>query len=362
MRMNQSDLAAVVGVTRQAISAFEQGEKFPDPDTMASISRALAQPIGFFTMTEPDSFGEFSTRFFRAFGPDTKRRNLACDVLARWFAQTAFYIDRSVNYPPLDLPSVSPSSADGSYGDDEIEDIADGCRRHWGLGSGPISNVVSLMENRGVILTRIHMIGERIDAFSFWNGQRAFVFLASDDVSPVRARFDAAHELGHLLMHRWVDQNDLEDGKLLNRIEREANKFAGALLLPRASFSSEVYTTRLSAFIDLKLRWKVAIQAMVYRCKNLELFDDDQVTNLYKQISARKWKSKEPLDDSPGIPLEEPRLLARALKMMLDGGVKQPDQVPIELGLSNLIVEQLCGVSAGRLAPNFLGGAVVTLK
>jgi Zn-dependent peptidase ImmA (M78 family) len=90
----------------------------------------------------------------------------------------------------------------------------------------------------------------------------------------------------------------------LKQIEREANRFAGAFfLLPQTSFTNEVHTTRLDAFIELKRRWKVAIQAMVYRCKNLEIFDEYQITNLYIQISRRKWKTKEPLDDVlPYIP------------------------------------------------------------
>ena len=76
------------------------------------------------------------------------------------------------------------------------------------------------------------------------------------------------------MLHRGVGQEDIEDPKTLKRIEAEANRFAGALLLPRQSFPNEVFTTRLDAFVALKGRWKVAIQAMVFRCKDLGLFDE----------------------------------------------------------------------------------------
>ena len=88
-RLNQSELAHLVGVTRQAISAFEQGEKSPDASTMTDMAAALEQPLSYFTTEDPPLFGESSARFFRAVGAKTKRRNLACDVLSKWLVQTA---------------------------------------------------------------------------------------------------------------------------------------------------------------------------------------------------------------------------------------------------------------------------------
>lgn len=194
------------------------------------------------------------------------------------------------------------------------------------------------------------MVGERVEAFSFWNGARPFVFLASEKESAARARYDVAHECGHLVLHRGVGQEDVEDPKVLRRIEDEANRFAGALLLPRQSFPNEVFTTRLDAFVELKMRWKVSIQAMVYRCKDLGVFDEYQITNLYKQISARKWRTKEPLDDPNSNPLEQPKLLRRAVSMVLDANRKTPDDLAAELALAPGIIETLCNLDEGTLS------------
>jgi Zn-dependent peptidase ImmA (M78 family)/transcriptional regulator with XRE-family HTH domain len=345
-RLNQSELAAAVNVSRQAISAFEQGEKSPEAETLARIANVLDQPIAFFATEDRPVFGDSSTRFYRAFGPDTKRRNLMCEVLGKWFAQTTKYFDNLVNLPKVDVPSGMPFSTNGRYSEEEIEFAAEECRRRWGLGLGPISNVVGLLENKGVSICRYEVPQEKIEAFSFWNGPRPFLFLASDKGSAARARYDAAHELGHLVLHRWVGSEELEDSKALKEIEREANRFAGAFLLPRKSFPNEVYTTRLDAFIELKRRWKVAIQAMVYRCKDLGIFDEYQITNLYIQISRRKWKTKEPLDGEDGLPLEEPRLLKHAAELVLRGSKKIADEIRAELGVGNTFIEAFCGVSA----------------
>lgn len=259
-RLNQAELGAAIGKTRQAISAFEQGEKTPEAATLAKIAAVLQQPIAYFTAPDREWFGAFGPRFFRASGSETKRRNLMCDAYAGWEVQIARYLDNLVNYPPVMLPSVVPADPSGIYEEEEIENAAAECRKLWGLGYGPISNVLALAESKGIITARLRMDGERIEAFSFWNGARPFIFLASEKESAVRARFDVAHEIGHLVLHRGVGQEDIEDPKILKRIETEANRFAGALLLPRQSFPNEVFTTRLDAFVALKERWKVAIK------------------------------------------------------------------------------------------------------
>ena len=308
---------------------------------MARIAKVLEQPISFFVAEDAPLFGDSSTRFFRAFGADTKRRNLMCDVLSKWFVQTTRYLYDLVTFPSVNLPNISPAKGD-RYTDEEIEAAAEECRRLWGLGVGPISNMVGLLETNGVVVCRYEVADEKIDAFSFWNGPQPFIFMASDKDSAVRARFDAAHELGHLILHRWVGADDLENPKALKLIESEANRFAGALLLPRKSFPNEVYTTRLDAFIDLKKRWKVAIQAMVYRCKTLGIFDEFQITNLYKQISFRKWRTKEPLDDQ--IQFEQPKLLKRAVEAVVAGGRKMGDEIAAEVRVAMPIVATFCGL------------------
>jgi Zn-dependent peptidase ImmA (M78 family)/transcriptional regulator with XRE-family HTH domain len=349
-RMTQGDLGGLVGKTRQAISAFETGEKSPDPSTFTRIVDVLEQPIPFFVTQPLPVFGEQWPRFFRKQGPNRLRTNEACDILGRWFVQTSKYCDTYVNFPAVHVLEATPSSLTESYGSDEIENIAEASRQRWGLGVGPISNVLALFESHGILVCRHVIDDERIDAFSFWNGERAFIFMASDKESSVRHRYDLAHELGHLILHKWVESEELKDPKILKRIETEANIFARAFLLPRQSFPNEIYTSRLEAFIELKKRWKVSIQSMVYRCLDLEIIDEDQFTNLYKQISFRKWRTKEPLDDPDVLPLEQPKLLRRAIELILKGGRKHPNEVLSDLNFRPTLIENFCNVPRGMLA------------
>ncbi len=283
-----------------------------------------------------------------------------CDVLGKWFVQTARYFFDFVNFPQVALPSASPSDPLGRYTDEEIELLAEECRKTWGLGLGPISNVIGLLESKGVAICRYEVANEQIEAFSFWNGTRPFIFLASDKGSASRARFDAAHELGHLILHRWVGGEEIEDPKILRAIEKEANRFAGAFLLPRQSFPNEVFSPRLDAFVSLKSRWKVAIQAMVYRCKDIGIFDEDQVTNLYKQISYRKWRTREPLDDQ--IPLERPHLFSRAVELLVSSGKKLAEQIVAEIQISVEFLAVVCGLPTAFFAAKNQTEFTPTLK
>lgn len=348
-RLTQGELGEKIGVTRQAVSAYERGDKVPEPMVFQRIVEALKQPTTFFTGDGPSVFGQFSTRFFRKVGPDTVRRNEACDVLGQWFVQTAFYLNEFVSFPDVVLPEAEPDQPDGTYSIDAIDEVAINLRRQWGLGAGPISNVLALVESKGIIVCKYEMTDENVEAFSFWNGNRAFIFMASEKTAGVRLRYDLAHELGHLILHRWVEQSEISDPTRLKVIENEANRFAGAFLLPKTSFPNEVYTLKLDAFIPLKERWKVSIQSMIYRCKDLEIIDSDQFMNLYKQISFRKWRKSEPLDDPGRIQIEQPKMLRRAMEMVVNNR-KNCDEIINDLRFSGCWIEIFCNLPPGSFA------------
>jgi Zn-dependent peptidase ImmA (M78 family)/DNA-binding XRE family transcriptional regulator len=348
-RLTQGELGEKIGVTRQSVSAYELGEKFPEPITFQKIAETLGQPVSFFINADAPLFGNSSARFYRKVGPDTSRRNDACGVLGDWFVRTAKYFDRFINYPEVSIPQFEPKLNSERYTFEEIDHIALEVRKAWGLGPGPISNVLALLEAKGIVVCRYEMQGENVEAFSFWNGARAFVFMASEKEAGVRLRYDLAHELGHLVLHRWVEQSEIENKAILKEIEAEADKFAGAFLLPSTSFPNEIYTPRLDAFVPLKQRWKVSIQAMVYRCRDLDIIDADQALNLYKQISFRRWRKKKPLDDPTKIPIEQPRLLRRAVELLLESGKKHPEDILNELHLSQDWIEIFCGLQTGAL-------------
>lgn len=338
--LSMTDLADKVGISRQAISLYEDGQRTPEPEILMRIVQELGQPIAYFTTERPPSFGPRGTRFFRAFKSKTKRTNTRCEILSDWFAQTAAYLSEFVNLPPVSLPEVPPPKAGNAYSDAEIEDAATLCRRYWGLGDGPIANVVALLESKGIVIARCSFGNETVSAFSFREGSRPFIFLGADRDSACRSRYDACHELGHLLLHRGVDMTDLEND--LDRIEAEADRFAGAFLLPEKTYPLEVFSPRLAAFIHLKRRWKVSAAAQIYRCTELEILDETQVLNLRKQLSAHRWRKREPLDDK--IELELPTVMQKSLRLLLDSRLKTTADILSGIRLAQSTVEAFIGM------------------
>jgi Zn-dependent peptidase ImmA (M78 family) len=146
--------------------------------------------------------------------------------------------------------------------------------------------------------------------------------LGADKASAVRSRFDAAHELGHLILHRDISQDDLESKAVRERIEQEANWFAGAFLLPRSSIFREFYSTRANHLLGLKQRWLVSMQAIAHRAKVIGAIDENQYVAFRIQMTKRKELTKEKLDDV--LPIEQPGLLYNAWKKLVEKG-KLPD-------------------------------------
>ncbi|MHB1787075.1 MAG: ImmA/IrrE family metallo-endopeptidase [Acidimicrobiales bacterium] len=118
-----------------------------------------------------------------------------------------------------------------------------------------------------------------------------------------RQRFTLAHELGHLVLHtrrRFVP--DPED---------EANRFAGAFLIPRDRAEEFVSTdVTLRDLAQLKATWGVSIQALIMRCSQLGLIDPARKASLFKQLSARGWRKTEPVK----VHLEAPALLTKLIE------------------------------------------------
>lgn len=358
MAYTQTEVAAQIDLTRQAVSAFEQGAKNPDPTTLHKIAQVLGKPVAFFLSEDRRSFGPFSTRTYRSFGQPTKKRNEQCDVLSEWAADVVHRLADFVEFPDPVVPSVSLSADE--YEDEDIEDAASAVRSAWGLGLGPIGNVLKLLESKGIFVLKLPVSSGKVNAFSFWNGARPFIAIGSESTTCVRRRFDLAHELGHLVLHQGIGEEELEDRNILNRVEAEANRFAGAFLLPRTSYPNEVFSTKLDAFIELKKRWKVAISAQVYRCADLCLFTDRQVLNLRKQLSFRKLRTVEPLDTQ--LEIEEPTVLSRAARMIFEAGALMPSQFLVDLSQDVDFASCVTGVDFSSAAKSADRDAELLLK
>lgn len=349
--LSASALAEIVGLSRQAISQYERGKHTPRPETMEAISSTLNVPQQFF-LESPTPEHE-ATVFFRSMSAATKTARRRAEVRLGWVKRVVYYVESLVQLPDPDFPDFDLPDDALALGDHDIEEFAAATRRQWGLGDGPISNVAWLLENKGGIVVRGAVDAETLDAFSTWMlpsvapgdpvvHARPIFFLAADKDSAVRSRFDAAHELGEVLLHRNVPTKRLRKPGEFQKLERQMHRFASAFLLPERTFVSEISSITLDGFRALKTRWKVAIGAMLMRVRDLDIVSDDEFKRLWIAYTRRGWRRREPLDDE--LAPEEPRLLKRALDLIYEQGVRSRDDIAHRTRLSKRDIEELAGL------------------
>jgi Zn-dependent peptidase ImmA (M78 family)/transcriptional regulator with XRE-family HTH domain len=344
-------LAEILEVSRQSVSQYENEQQSPRSEVMVKIEQVLNLPPAFFSrpvLKRPEA----RRIFYRSMKSATKLARVRVERRYEWLTEIANYLQEYVSFPPVRFPRFDVPRDARELSWEDVEDFAVRTREFWGLGEGPISNVVWLFENKGAIVTRGIVEADELDAFSEWHGWQAnsstpYVFLGADKESAPRSRYDAAHELGHLVMHRNIDPKHIENQTTFKIIENQAHRFAGAFLLPTLAFSNDFSVANLDAFRALKPKWKVSVAMMVYRSQDLDLVGKEQVRRLWINRTRRGWRLKEPLDDH--LPIERPRMLQRAFSMLVDERIQSRDEIRTALPYSAGDIAELAG-----LPQNFL--------
>jgi Zn-dependent peptidase ImmA (M78 family)/transcriptional regulator with XRE-family HTH domain len=337
-----------IGVTRQAVAQYENGQNGPSGEVLSEIIAATRQPLSFFT-SSPERAGDMATPFWRSLKRMEQHHRRRITRRMQWARDICGLVERFVELPAVNLPQVNFDYE--VWDDEDIELAAEETRAFWGLGSGPVKNLAALLEANGVIIVRDLVECADMDAVSCWISGRPIILLSDEVKSGPRDLYNLAHELGHAILHAGVDVSSQN----IDAIEKQANRFAGAFLLPRASFSREVLGTSLGYFLNLKQRWGVSIAAMAYRCRDLNIFSDNQLSYLFKQMNWKKIRRVEPLDDA--FPVNTPSVLADAIKMLVEHRVYTRDQIEGALSMNMEDVEALCGVE-----PGFLNSRVVRVQ
>jgi len=326
--------------TRQAVAQFENGQTSPSGETFSKIIEVTGQPISFF-VTSPPRPVTSGTVFWRSLKRMEQRHRSRISRRLQWAADIAQLANEYVEFPEVDIPhwDFDPESAD----EDDIEAAAEHLRTYWCLGSGPVGNLADLLESKGVILVREDVRCADMDGLSSWIGGRPYILLSGEIESGPRDLFNLAHELGHIYLHATVELNN----KNLALIEKQANRFASAFLMPADMFSKEVIGTSLEFFKSLKRRWGVAIAAMAYRCKDLRLISESQFSYIFRQMSVQKIRKVEPLDSA--FPVCQPQVLGQAIRMIIEHNVISRSDIESRIGLNLSDVESLCSVEEGFL-------------
>lgn len=345
--ISAASLSELVDVSAQAIYGYENGRSSPSPAVLGKLARALNLPESFFLL--PDRTERTETVFFRSMSSATKGARKRSQHRFAWLRDITGYLREFVETPPSNFPDLDLPSNPLVLSDNEIEDAAEELREYWQMGEGPVSNMVLLLENQGAVLARDQLGADTLDGLSAFVSQEArpYVLIGTDKGSPARWRFDAAHELGHMILHSKIPRESLTRVDQFKRIEAQAHRFAAAFLLPLASFGEDLFAVNLDALRSLKPKWNVSIAMMIIRARHAGFISEGTERKLWITYSRRKWRTHEPLDDTTEA--ERPRLLQKAFELVLDQGAQTPADITARLALPASDIEALSGLPRGYL-------------
>ncbi len=200
----KKSLADMVGISGMAIGRYEDGADNPQHDKLRLLADQLNFPIEFFL--QPVWPEELELVFWRQRSSETKYAREMTEQRMRWLCEIFSFLEREVDFPSVNLPKLDLPSDFRLVSAEMIENVAALVRTHWGLRDLPIPDVTLALENAGIPVVNLEIISEKQDGFCFRSQEldRSFVGINTCNVSAARARFDAAHELGHIILHKQV--------------------------------------------------------------------------------------------------------------------------------------------------------------
>ena len=341
-RLSQAQLASLVGVSPATVSKWRSGNQAPERETLDRLAGVVNVAPEWFTRAPS---AKVSLPLFRSNASAHVAARAMLEARMEWAQDVALALSEFVDYPALNLPTRQFKEPDDIM-PDEIELAASECRDLWRIGRTAVPDLALAIEGAGVVLIREETGISQIEGLSAWSDAlgRPLVLLAADKDNGYRSRFDLAHELGHLILHRFIPRPTERDRH--KQLEQQAHRFAGAFLLPAETFTSEVRTpVTLDDLLLLKRRWGVSVAAIMMRLRALKILDEEAAQSLFKRRSAR-WGAKSEPGDGDRLP-ERPRLLRRTIDLLVEENVMPLDSIPRHIGLAAHDIEMLAGLLEG---------------
>lgn len=275
--LNKKELAKEAYLNSHTVTLWDKGETLPTDDNAEELVRVLRFPKAFFYGPDIEEPDQDTTSFRSQTSMSAAIRDAALAAGAIGFL-ISDWVEAKFDLPKPSLPDLHLYEPEAS---------ARTLRQEWSLGEKPISNMIKLLESKGVRVFSLSENTSVVNAYSLWRKSTPFVFLNTFK-SAECSRFDAAHELAHLVMH--------QDGKVKGRqAEDQANRFASSFLMPEADVLGVLpRVSRLQQLIEAKARWKVSLAALNYRVHKLGLTSDWRYRDYCIQIANRGYNKHEP--------------------------------------------------------------------
>jgi len=281
-RLSKTQLARDLGITSRSLQNYETGASVPNATLLSRIAKRLEFPESFFFLEEDMPEISEDAVSFRKLSKMTKAMKACTFAVGAMAFKVNQWIEERFHLPQANLPDLSDLAP---------EEAAVTLRRLWGLGNAPIPNMVHLLESKGIRVFSLTEEIREVDAFCAWHEDKPVVFLNTFK-SAERSRFDAAHELGHLVRDIYTMQHGYKHGP---EMERQADAFAAAFLMPKESIvANRPPFYDIPYLMKLKHYWGVSLVALAHRFNALGLISEWNYRKLCIAIAKKGYRTKEP--------------------------------------------------------------------
>ncbi len=273
--IKQSEAAEIIGVARTTIVAIEQGQRkirIPEIQLLAGAYHTSVNALYRIEAVHLD----LAPQFRKLSGSSSDEVSSAAVLLnslvsAELELENALGAKKLRNYPPEKpiLPGNVSLQAEA-----DAQDLRD-----WlGLGHGPLSDVISLMELQMGLRVYIKPLSSKISGLFAFDPAAGGCILLNGNHPDDRIAQSAVHELGHFISTRNEPEALLADERFQSRSEKYATTFGRAFISPARSVrqmfadltSGQSHLTRRHIIL-LSSHFGISREAMVRRLEELSL-------------------------------------------------------------------------------------------
>jgi Zn-dependent peptidase ImmA (M78 family)/DNA-binding XRE family transcriptional regulator len=291
--LNQIEFADKLGMSPANLSKIELGAISLDESYITQIADLLSYPVSFFYQ---------QNEINQSFLGYRKRLVVSPKLLTPIDAQMNIrrlhieFLLNELQLKPADIPTL----------DIDVVGSPQQCaillRKAWGVTEPIIDNLSKLLEKNNIILNAFTFNTDRVDSRTILTETNQPIIFTNKTLLGDRLRFSLAYELGHLVMH-------LNTSPALDReVGKEANKFAAEFLMPEVDIKPDFEAgVTISLLGELKKKWKVSMQSLLYRADDLGMVSYNQKRYILTQFNQMGIRKREPLQFD--IPKETPSFL-----------------------------------------------------
>lgn len=311
--LTQGQLAKALGKSQPFVSQVEHGEKEVPASLVDAWCDACDVTPAFLRRSGMPLDESASASVHRKLHSlPAKQRHRADAELKLHVVALDSLFDEVDLVPFLEMPRLPPGVGP--------EDAAMLVRRVWRVPSGPMGDLVALVEAAGLPVLAIDSMPDKQSGASH-KGRVCDWLVAVNSQHPAsRQRYTLAHELGHIVLNH--DAEVALDKARQAELERQVDAFAAAFLMPADDARRELRTVTFKRLVLLKQRWRVSVAFLIRRALDVGSINPSERKALEIQLSAQPGgRRREPAEFEP----EEPDLIRRMIEALQHTGMSITD-------------------------------------